>query len=256
MNAASRQQVRELIAASLRLPSAARRAFVAEHCQDPTLLEEIEDLLKRAAESGSDGRSFLRSSEATSFVSPGTVEAGVNLTGDLLPRFRMVRRLGSGNFGDVYKVFDERTHSELALKILRNATPSALYHFKREFRNLAAFRHENVARLYELLFAQGEWMFTMELIDGLPFHRYVNRSSDELVLRDALSQLINGISALHAGGLLHRDLKPSNVLVTAEGRVVVVDFGLVRELDASETQGTLSLAGTRHGARSRPLLAL
>ena len=93
-------------------------------------------------------------------------------------------------------------HADVALKVLRNVTPSALYHFKQEFRSLAAFRHENVVRLYELLFAQGEWMFTMELIDGLPFHRYVNRSSDPLVLRRTICQLIDGISALHAGGFL------------------------------------------------------
>ncbi len=85
----------------------------------------------------------------------------------------------------------------------------------------------------------------MELVDGLPFDRHINRSSArEAALRHALSQLADGVSALHAGGFLHRDLKPSNVLVTADGRVVVVDFGLVRELHPLESQDTLSIVGT------------
>ena len=173
------------------------------------------------------------------------VDIALPWNGGLPARFRPLGRLGSGGFGDVYKIFDEESQSELALKVLRRDTASGLYHFKQEFRHLTAFRHPNVVRLYELLFEQGAWMFTMELVDGLPFDKYINRlPASDAALRQALSQLSDGISALHAGGFLHRDLKPSNVLVTHEGRVVVVDFGLVRELHPIESPDTFSIVGT------------
>jgi serine/threonine protein kinase len=170
-------------------------------------------------------------------------------------RYQPRRRLGAGGMGIVYEVFDRERGENVALKTLSRVDPSGIYDLKKEFRSLADVRHPNVVTLYEMVNDDDRWFFTMELVHGMPFTEHVarevrarptraaeprlgpsitetrldarqGRPFDERRLRAALAQLVLGVSAIHAAGRLHRDLKPSNVLVTSEGRVVVLDFGL------------------------------
>jgi serine/threonine protein kinase len=196
-------------------------------------------------------------------------------------RFQLQSRLGQGGFGVVYKALDRERNTLVALKLLRHVAPKSLYSFKQEFRALADVSHPNLVTLYELASEGDDWFFTMELIDGVSFLRYVRDDlgsdggfkSNHLTatssgserffegedrdespsgaalaavlnldrLRDALPQLSDGVLALHAAGKLHRDIKPSNVLVSREGRVTLLDFGLVKELALDETD---TVAGT------------
>jgi eukaryotic-like serine/threonine-protein kinase len=119
----------------------------------------------------------------------------------------------------------------VALKTLVRTTPETLYRFKREFRALSDLVHPNLVRLYELLEDKGTWFFTMELLLGQDFIRYV-RPGDSLDtdrLRRCLVQLADGLHALHQSGRLHRDVKPTNVMVTEDERVVLLDFGMVTD---------------------------
>jgi serine/threonine protein kinase len=151
-------------------------------------------------------------------------------------RFEIEQLLGAGGFGEVYQVYDKERETVVALKTLRNAEANALYQFKQEFRAISGIVHPNLVTLYELLSDGEEWFFTMELVKGVDFLTYINQdkylSSQVDVERVRLStiQLAEGIYALHKAGKLHCDLKPSNVLVTQEGRVTILDFGLVTEL--------------------------
>jgi len=149
-------------------------------------------------------------------------------------RFEMIGELGRGGTGRVYRVLDRTTGQELALKSLRSPSPRDLYRFKREFRAVAELRHPNLVTLHELFEADGEWMFTMELIDGAPLHTGVRpRLTDPIDadrVADAIAQLTDALIALHATGTIHRDLKPSNVLREPGGRVIVLDFGLASDL--------------------------
>ncbi len=159
-----------------------------------------------------------------------------------IPGYELIRQLGQGGMGIVFEARDLRRGRSVALKLMQEADPAALYRFKREFRALAELNHPHSVVLYELVSDAGLWFFTMELLDGVNFLAHVRGAgpsrgllAPERVarLREALAQLAEGVLALHAAGRLHRDIKPGNVLVTRKGRVVVLDFGLAAELDRS-----------------------
>lgn len=154
--------------------------------------------------------------------------------------------------GVVYEAFDAAQDTLVALKTLSQVDPSSLYFLKNEFRALADVVHPNLVGLHGM-FSDGEhWFVTMELVVGVSFVEHVRGGTTdfpadeetmrlpvealtglevrETVLRAALLQLASGAEAIHAAGKVHRDLKPSNVLVTPQGRVVILDFGLAAEV--------------------------
>ena len=159
-------------------------------------------------------------------------------------RFQIKDRLGSGTSGEVYCVYDTKLRSYVALKTLQRADPAAIYRFKNEFRALADVTHPNLAQLYELQADGDRWFFTMELVDGDDFLEYCRGEPQDVYgddveatappdvdrVREATRQLALGLTALHRAGKLHCDIKPTNIRVTPEGRVVLLDFGLVQEL--------------------------
>jgi hypothetical protein len=180
-------------------------------------------------------------------------------------RFEVRARIGSGGNGVVYRVLDRGRGAEVALKTLTASGGRELYRFKREFRALVDLAHPNLVALHELHTYGDEWLFTMELVDGVPFHEYVRppptgvavESQEETAprhvgprqleglgpldpvrLREALYQIADGLHALHGAGKLHRDIKPSNVLVDRSGRVVILDFGLVTDVESDHVDRT------------------
>ncbi|MEZ4328008.1 MAG: protein kinase [Polyangiales bacterium] len=160
-------------------------------------------------------------------------------------RFEILRPLGAGGMGAVYEAFDRVRRERVALKTIRRSDGEAIYRMKREFRALADLEHPNLVRLYDLFVEGTRCFFTMELVDGVDLETYVaGQPFDAERLEPAVSGLVAGIDALHTAGLLHRDLKPSNVMVTAQGRVVVLDFGLVTDAHATER---LTQAGAMSG---------
>ena len=173
-------------------------------------------------------------------------------------RFELIKRLGEGGFGIVYEAFDRKRSIRVALKLLRQAEGRPLYRFKREFRALADISHPNLVALDELLTDGWHWFFTMELVRGVPVVAYARPSAeptgttdtrvrrargrlDEARLRFALPQLADALNTIHRVGIVHCDIKPSNVLVTPEGRVVVLDFGLASERPLGESDDELSV---------------
>ncbi len=190
-----------------------------------------------------------------------------------------MHRIGAGGVGVVYEAFDKERNGVVALKTLRTLSAEAILRFKQEFRALQDIGHRNLVGLGELIEQEGRWFFTMELVRGVHLLRWVRPESgdqtdptvtrelppraaqaaaptaapvvtaggapghfDEARLRDALGQLARGLHALHARNKVHRDIKSSNVLVTDDGRVVVLDFGLV--LEVSQDQGDEGMVGT------------
>ena len=188
-------------------------------------------------------------------------------------RYELLGRIGSGGMAEVYRVRDRHTGHIVALKLLRLLDAESIYRFKQEFRSLSNISHRNLVSLYELVHVEPHWFFTMELVEGHNFFSYVRRKKqvtssaktevldikleqrprpsvvslstarppDLARLRACFSQLCVGVQALHSQDKLHRDIKPSNILVDSEGRVVVVDFGLVSDLSETPRSDRMAL---------------
>lgn len=186
--------------------------------------------------------------------------------------YELLERVGSGGMGQVFIARNVENGADgeggelVALKWLGHDRGNSLHRFKREFRVLADVRHENLVHLHELVVLENSRaFFTMELLDGRHFHKYVRgRARDSelpnlIRLRRALRQLVAGVRHLHANECVHRDLKPSNVLVTQEGRVVILDFGLISDRESHAMtlsprgvlMGTPAYIAPEHAARDR-----
>jgi hypothetical protein len=161
-------------------------------------------------------------------------------------RFEIRSRLGEGAVGVVYEAYDRERKTTVAIKSLRKPSADTILLLKKEFRAVQDIQHPNLVQLGELFEEGGEWFFTMEFVRGMSLLQYVrmpptsHRHFDEARLRASLTQLARGLQALHAAHKVHCDVKPSNVMVTAEGRVVILDFGITTDLlrrrrDASDT---------------------
>ncbi len=165
--------------------------------------------------------------------------------------------------GIVYEAYDRDRQMPVALKTLRWVDARSIFGLKTEFRARADLEHRNLVRLGDLHRDEGHWFFTMELVRGLDFLSWVRAPDpteddvqcDERRLRSALRQLATGLEALHHAGMIHRDLKPSNVMVTPDGRVVLLDFGLIADtraqLSDSQVVGTAAYMSPEQ-AMSRP----
>lgn len=160
----------------------------------------------------------------------------------LISHYKILGTLGQGGMGVVYQAWDNRRNKLVALKTLQKINPSSVYRLKQEFRALAELLHENLVELYELISTGDQCYVAMELIEGDHFLADLRPKTGTAVsltpsqydhLRNIFRQLVQGVSALHAHGKLHRDIKPSNVMVTSHGRVILLDFGLVADMDVA-----------------------
>jgi serine/threonine-protein kinase len=165
-----------------------------------------------------------------------TLEAGRTLS-----HYRLVEQIGEGGMGAVWKAQDTRLDREVAIKILPesvSAEPERMARFDREARVLASLNHPSIAAIYSFEHAAPVHFLVMELAEGENLAARIARGP--LPLHDALQialQIAEALEAAHERGIVHRDLKPANVMVTAEGQVKVLDFGLAKALETGPGAG-------------------
>src|SRR5579864_8019579 len=182
-------------------------------------------------------------------IAPAFVAAlGAVLLGRTLAHYRIHTALGAGGMGEVYRATDTRLGRDVALKVLPSDVahdPERLARFQREARAIAALNHPNVVTLYSVEEAEGVHFLTMELIEGQPLDRLIAANGLPIdKIMEIAGVLAEALAAAHEKGIVHRDLKPGNVMVTREGRVKVLDFGLAKDVGAeSSDSATLTSAG-------------
>ena len=148
--------------------------------------------------------------------------------GTKLGPYEILAPLGAGGMGEVYRARDTRLKREVALKILPSAVahdPARRQRFEQEARAVAALNHPNIVAVFDVGSENGVLYIVSELVDGEPL------TSTRLNLRrtlDCAVQIATGLAAAHAALIIHRDLKPANILLTRDGRVKILDFGLAK----------------------------
>jgi len=156
----------------------------------------------------------------------------MGLSGKKLAHYEVLSKIGAGGMGEVYRARDLKLQREVAIKILPSDLPSGneeRERLKREARNLAALNHPNIVTVYSVEEDDGTHFVTMELLEG--------ETLDSIVARGCLSQerftdfalqLLEAMRAAHRQGIVHRDLKPANIMITADQRLKVLDFGIAK----------------------------
>jgi len=156
----------------------------------------------------------------------------MSLIGKKLGGYEILERLGAGGIGEVYRARDPRLDREIAIKVLPEAVAAdetRLGRFEREARMLAALNHGNIAAVHGLETAEGVVFLVQELIEGEALARRLGRGRLELdAVLDIGRQIAEALETAHAANIVHRDLKPDNVMVTDDGHVKVLDFGLAK----------------------------
>jgi serine/threonine-protein kinase len=179
--------------------------------------------------------------------------------GARLGRFEILALLGAGAMGDVYRALDSTLGREVAVKVLPDALaqyPERLARLAREARLLASLNHPNIAAVHALEQIDQMYYLEMELVRGETLAERIGRGAVRLT--EALPlfrQIAEALEAAHAQSIVHRDLKPANIMITAQGVVKILDFGLAKVVSSDDSQAqtpsgelvTLTTAPTEAG---------
>ena len=203
-----------------------------------------------------------RSKPAT--VSGAAAAAGGTLTvGSILGgRYEILKTLGEGGMGAVFKAHDAEVDRTVALKVIRQELADSddiLRRFRQELVLARQITHRNVVRIYDLGVADGIRFISMEYIDGQELADILKQRG-KLPPQEAgqiILQVCYGLAVAHAEGVVHRDLKPQNVMIAKDGRAAVMDFGIASAVEAVTSlgpEGADDLAGAAHLTRVGALL--
>jgi tRNA A-37 threonylcarbamoyl transferase component Bud32 len=246
------------------LETPARQAFLAEACgDDDALHDEIADLL--ADPPGDDGDSFLAppaESVIGGLTGAGTREDPQRVIGTRIGRYEIVELIATGGMGDVYlaRRADDAFEKRVAVKLLRQGltTSSLRRRFRQERQALASLEHPNITRLLDGgTTDDGRPYLVMEFVPGRPIDEYCDAGQLGLRERVQLFQRVcSAVKYAHQKLLVHRDLKPANILVTTDGLVKLVDFGIAGLLVVDRSQEMPrrhgALRGGTSGLRAHP----
>jgi non-specific serine/threonine protein kinase/serine/threonine-protein kinase len=226
-------RIKQLFAEVSELPEGERRAWLAREAgDDPSVITEVESLLD-----WSDRPEPFRDSAPQELYAEVFTPVATSRAGERIGAYRIVELVGTGGMGDVYKAVrdDDVYHAEVAIKIMRSdvCNPGAAQRFRAERQILAALDHRNIARLLDGgTTPNGMPYVVMELVDGEPIDKYCE--TRKLATRERVQlflQVCAAVAYAHQRLVVHRDLKPNNILVTADGSVKLLDFGIAKLLE-------------------------
>ncbi|MBN2320340.1 MAG: serine/threonine-protein kinase [Acidobacteria bacterium] len=176
--------------------------------------------------------------------------------GQTISHYKIVEKIGQGGMGEVYLADDTTLDRKVALKFLPDAftsDPERMARFEREAKLLASLNHPNIAGIHGLEQADGNRFLVLEYVEGVTLQARLSKGA--LPLEDALEicrQIAEGLEAAHEKGVIHRDLKPANVMITAEEKVKILDFGLAKALSDDSQSIDSSQSPTLTEAMTQP----
>jgi serine/threonine-protein kinase len=229
------QQVDKLLESTRDLDPGKRAAFLEQACAgDESLRAEVKALLAAHDRAGIE-----------------VENESISLVGQTVGHYVIESKIAEGGMGVVYRALDSRLDRSVAIKVLRPEVvgePERKRRFIQEARAASALNHPNIITIYEIDSTAGVDFIAMEFVGG--------RTLDQLIGDNGLSpkealiyavQTADALATAHAAGIIHRDLKPANIMVTEDGRVKVVDFGLAKLAEKTGIPGTGSSDSTQEG---------
>jgi serine/threonine-protein kinase len=238
------KKVEDLFNQAVELPADEQAEFLRRACgTDGALREEVESLIRFS----SQGEGFIEEPALETEARRLAGELGEHLEGESVGPFLVLDFLTSGGMASVYKARDERDGRIVALKLL-NALPGdpddskRVRRMLREGKAAGKLKHPNIARVLEVGRDADRAYIAMELVGGrtLDLERAEREFGDDEILGIA-SQAASALNKAHRHGVVHRDIKPGNLMLTPEGQIKVLDFGLVKSA-AADGSGDLSLS--------------
>ena len=228
------------------LAEPARREFVESECgSDAQLRADVLSMLEE------DAREHPLLDRDVAHVAEHLLAKGKHaaLPIEEFGRYRVKQVLGEGGMGVVYLAERDDLGSLAAIKILRDAwlSPARRERFANEQRTLAQLNHPSIARLYNAdALPDGTPWFVMEYVEGVPLTEYCTAHACTIAERLTLFRAVcEAVQHAHRHLIIHRDLKPSNILVSSEGAVKLLDFGIAKQLDTLDPHANPTLTGLR-----------
>src|SRR3984885_1556336 len=257
MDAERWRRVDQLLQSALEVSPEQRDEFLCRECAGDAALEgEVRSLL----DSHRNADCFLERPAirvaAKALAQADTGNAVDSMCGGMFSHYRILKKLGAGGMGEVYRAKDTRLDREVAIKTLsldRISQPDAILRFEKEARAACALNHPNIVTIYELGQMNGTHYIAMELVDGETLRELL--AAGPIPFRKAVAiaaQIADALAKAHEIGIVHRDLKPENLMVSGGVTAKILDFGLakpprVNSLRDSEASTTITEHGTIMG---------
>lgn len=244
-----------------------QKQILKSRCQDPDVYKEVLQILDSIHESGSFWPQLFQANEKLADTLSNDQDEMVRFpekieeihSGDelvapeVIGNYNIKKRIGKGGMGDVYLAErkDHNFHQNVALKVIRNrgTTGKEFLRFEQERLILSTLSHPNIAKFLDGgISSDGRAFYVMEFVDGIPLTDYCIQNSRTLEKRlNLFMQLCKAVQYAHSNSIVHRDLKPENLLVTKDGTIKILDFGIAKMLNT--TPGAASLRITSEGGQ-------
>ena len=225
------QQIERLCHAALEREESQRAAFLEETCGgNETLRREVEHLLAQETKA----QDFLEAPALEVEAKAMAQDQAYPLVGQQIGSYKIVSLLGTGGMGEVYLAEDASLNRKVALKFLpeeMRRDEIARKRFLREARSAAALDHPFICHIHEVGKSDGKEFIAMEYVEGKTLKDELDEAP--LPLKEALPtavEIAEAVEKAHQKGIVHRDLKPANIMLTPEGHVKVMDFGLAKRV--------------------------
>jgi eukaryotic-like serine/threonine-protein kinase len=233
------QQIKDLFAAALEVPSNERAGFVARSCAgDAELQCEVESLL--AFESQAED--FIEKPALAVAAELMAEDKAASLAGQIITHYNVTKMLGAGGMGEVYLAEDSTLGRQVALKLLPSqftTDDERVRRFEREAKAASALNHPNIITIHEIGASDNLHFIATEFIVGETLRQRLTGGKLKLVdALDIAAQIASALAAAHEAGIMHRDIKPENVMLRKDGYVKVLDFGLAKLMEAGAREAT------------------
>ena len=236
------EKVEQVFHTAMELSVAERTPYLQRECADaPELLSEVESLIS-SFENDSD---FL--DEPVFEIGLGAIgkKSQKNLAGETIGFYQLVEKIGAGGMGEVYLAIDRRLNRRVALKFLSESLENdnaAKRQFVKEAQAVAMLEHPNICAIHSIEQTDEHQFIVMQYIEGRTLADIINKKDDKKTVgvqefKVLTRQIVTAVAFAHSHGVIHRDLKPGNIMLTDEGQIKVLDFGLAKVIPQNHFLG-------------------